>query len=258
MLLGLMSGFYYSWLPSLISTIIVALADFSLCIPLSHLEKVTHIATLLVIAADPRVLEHLVGSHALLGISHKNLLDQLDGALRHGLPDVIVKIVLALLDELEEYEVVIVVERRHSTEEDVEHNTDTPVVTLLTVGFLLQDLRGDIAWGTTGGLGHGLLTDETGQTEVSHLDHGSGKIFGSQQQVLGLDVSVDDAKGVAVLESINDRSNDVTSFFLGELLSLHEHIEELAALHDLHDKVVVFGIFVNIMHLYNIRVVNLL
>ena len=96
--------------------------DLSLGVPLAHLLEHIFVMVLLGFSEDPRVFEEVVGAHALGGIDHEQGLDDVDGLGRDGVPRGRGEVVLALLDLVEQHEVVVVVERREPTQPNTHHN----------------------------------------------------------------------------------------------------------------------------------------
>jgi len=69
---------------------------------------------------------------------------------------------------------------------------------------------------------------------------------------------VDNIEVVAINQSIKDGRDNISCFFLGELLLGQNLIEKLASRHQLHHQVVVAIVFVNIVEFANVGMVNLL
>ena len=72
-----------------------------------------------------------------------------------------------------------------------------------------------------------LLVDEARQTEVRHLDDGRGEVLLSEKKVFGLDIAMDDAQFVAVIQGVENGRNNITSLRLSEPLSLEDLVEKL-------------------------------
>jgi hypothetical protein len=118
------------------------------------------------LSEDPRMLEQLLAVHSPLWLEDQQVFNDVFGLLRDHVPGRRGEVVLALLDFLKESEVVVVliIEGREAREsklgirnnsclQDVKHHSDAPVVALLSVWILIQNLRGHVAWGSTGGGG---------------------------------------------------------------------------------------------------------
>jgi len=144
------------------------------------------------------------------------------------------EVVLAVLDFLEQKHGIFVVEGREAAEQDIEDDTDRPVIALLSIGLLEKDLRCDIPWRSAGCRGQGLKGDKTRETEVGDLNNTGGGIFSRVQQIFGLNISVDDVQGVAVNDSINNGSDGVRGLFFCVHFFLENDVEKFSSSHQLH------------------------
>ncbi len=100
--------------------------------------------------------EKLLAVPALRGVDVEQVSDDLLRLRADLVPNGGGEVVLTVLDLLEENHVVLVVERRETAEQNVKDNTYRPVVALLSVKALLQNLWGNVAGGAAGGLREGL------------------------------------------------------------------------------------------------------
>jgi len=180
---------------------------------------------------------------------------------------------LTLLDLFKKFEVIFIVEGRDTAEQNEQNNADTPEIAVLLVGALLENLRSDVARGSASGRRECLAVNETSQSKVRHFHDRLIFFFRDEKQVFGFDVSVDNIEVVAINQSIKDGCDNISCFFLGELLLGQNLIEKLkksptlrmilratyfASRHQLHHQVVVAIVFVNIVEFANVGMVNLL
>lgn len=86
------------------------------------------------------------------------------------------------------------------------------------------------------GLGHGgfEVGHFAGETHVGEL----GDMLAGEHDIFGLDVAVDEAAFVGVVEGFGDLGDDFEGFFFGEGLSGGEFVVDGAAFDELHDEVV--------------------
>jgi hypothetical protein len=120
-------------------------------------------------ADDPGVLQDLRGVEALLGVLDEQVLHEVLGLVRDGVP-ALAKLVLARHDLLEQRGVVVGVEGRVAHQQDVHNHTDAPHVHGLVVRLALEHLRCHVAGRAARGH-HLLITKVLRQTEIGNLDH---------------------------------------------------------------------------------------
>jgi|GEM_PF-4647407 len=78
----------------------------------------------------------------------------------------------------------------------------------------------------------GVFADEFGHAEVNDAD----APVGIEEQVLGLDVAVEDALGVGVLEGVADAGDEGKGFGRGEASGTHR-LPQVDAVDELHEEV---------------------
>ena len=136
------------------------------------------------------------------------------------------------------------VKGHRAREEDIRDHSDTPKVDLLVirqdVGWVLRELEAAelLGRGVAEGAARGLRAardDQLRRAEVGDLD--AGVVLGSlQQEVLRLEVAMEDAKRVEVLEGGEDLGDLAGGELLAEELHRHDPLEELAALGQLEQQ----------------------
>jgi len=188
--------------------------------------------------------------HSLIRVDYEKLAEEVFGFGRDIGPPVTSEflVVISFLDQLEQLEVVFVVEGWSSTQHDEEDDSQTPVVTLLTVGLVGYDLGRDISWGPA--LGGSQLffsgVHVARQTEIGDFNLCVTDVLVIEQQILGLDVTMHDLMAVAVDDRVKKGGHDAVGEFLAELLLFDDVIEKFSAAHELHDQAVVTRIFVEV------------
>lgn len=118
----------------------------------------------------------------------------------------------------------------------IEDAAQRPDITLVVVGLLLAELRGQIVRGADDGVREVCgLVEELGHTQVSDFD----LVLSSEEHVYGLDVSVEYFVRVQVLNSEAHLKEELPNTLLCEGLShlLLEVETEVAILAELHDNV---------------------
>ena len=160
---------------------------------------------------EERMLHDLVGpvlgAESLLGVFLEQSVEE-RGEL---LPDGLGHFEGALADFEKEFVSVLVVEGGDADDHLVDDAAEGPPVHLLPVALFLDDLRGEVLGGAADGLGE-LVPHELGEAEVRELEIA----VLADEDVLGLEVAVDDAVGVEVLECEEDLGGEETSLVLGE------------------------------------------
>nr|CAB3451612.1 unnamed protein product [Digitaria exilis] len=133
-------------------------------------------------------------------------------------------------------------EGRHPAEEDVDDDPRRPHVRLGTV-VLAQHLGRHVV-GRPHHVGEHLAgLEEDGEAEVDGLERRRLLLLllpvvpAEQQEVLGLEVPVHHPQRVARLDDADDDPRDLRRLALREVAPLHDAVEELAALAQLHDDV---------------------
>jgi len=88
-----------------------------------------------------------------------------------------------------------------------------------------ENFRRDIARRAASSRSQLLFIDETSQTKVGDFDDGLSEVLLREEQVFWFDVPVDDSKPVAVDQSVENGSDDVTSLCLGKPFLLQDLVE---------------------------------
>ena len=211
---------------------------------------------------EPFVLEHLAAGQTLVRLTNKQVTDEVLRLNTDGVPSSIVEVVLALLDEVEKFDIILVIEGERAGQEDKSHNADAPAVALLVVPLLLEDLGSDVAGRSARRAGEGLLLvvtsrEEPRQTEIGKLDRAEVEFRGRNEHVLGLDVAVHDAHVVDVADRVDERLDAVAGISLRELVQLEDLLKELAARHEFDDKADMSFVLVGVNQPNDVRVVDL-
>lgn len=149
---------------------------------------------------------------------------------------------------------VFALEWQVATHEHVEEHSEGPHVTLVVV-VAVKDFGGHII----GRAGHimQLLSSlrPLGQPKINDLD----LVIRRNHDVLGLDVPVDDALGVYVVQGTEELFHIVRSHVLRENLVLlrSDLFKKFAAANELHDEVDVLLVDVGLIVAHNVRMVQL-
>ena len=205
------------------------------------------------------MLEALLSGDSLSRVLLKHLAHEVLGLIRDSVPVGGVKGKWLLEDISEDLLVVITFERRVSTKEDKEDDAETPNIAGLVV-VTLEHFWGDIIRCTDDGvhaLNFLLLREALGKTKINQFDLG---VLGGvvHKEVLRLQVSMDNAVSMQMLDSTDHLAHDIGGVALGEPLSSDDTVKKLSALAVLHNDVDITVIDVALIELDNVGVVNLL
>ena len=96
---------------------------------------------------------------------------------------------------------------------------------------------------------------EDGEAEIGGLERGV-VVEGVEEEVLGLEVAVDDAEGVAGLDDGDDGAEEAGGLALGEVAFGDDAVEELAALAEVHDEVDGGGVLVGALDANDVGVLG--
>ena len=203
--------------------------------------------------SDPRVLQSLLSRGALLRVVGQQRADEALAVLRDGLPDAVVERVLALANLLHDVLVGLAVEGRHSGKEDVGDDTSGPDVALMVV-VLVENLGGDVVGRAQLLVKVTVGVVDKGSAEVDDLDLIELLVL-LEQDILGLQVTVDDVGLVAVVDAGEHLLHEDGTVSLAELAALQDLVEELSTFADLGDEVVALLIFEELVHLDDVWVV---
>mmetsp|Transcript_16358 Transcript_16358/g.39902 ORF Transcript_16358/g.39902 Transcript_16358/m.39902 type:complete len:329 (+) Transcript_16358:725-1711(+) len=152
--------------------------------------------------------------------------------------------------------------RRVPTQKDVQDNTRTPHVTLLSISLPRQHFGSYVVWrAASRPEAHAtrdqlLALDAAAEAKVADLD---GRVVSGcgVEHVLGLEVSVHHPPRVQVIDRTDDLSKHLGSFRFGIVLLPDDALEELPARHKLHHDVDVLGRLVHPIVPDAVRVVDL-
>ena len=100
------------------------------------------------------------------------------------------------------------------------------------------------------------LPEALRKPEIYQLDLGLVRLV-RKQEVLWLQISVTDPMLMEMLDCGEDLAHEAGSLSFGELVHLHNLLEELPALRELHHNVHIAVVYVGLMELYDVRVVYL-
>eukprot|EP00054_Salpingoeca_dolichothecata_P014810 m.84210 g.84210 ORF g.84210 m.84210 type:complete len:353 (+) comp21180_c0_seq1:282-1340(+) len=206
---------------------------------------------------NPWVLEDLVGIVALDGVNLKHVGDEVLGILRHFRPVAVIKFKLALHNHLKQNGIRLVIEGRVTAQQNVQDDTQGPDVNLLTITALHENLRSDIVGGTTGSLEGGLVIDNLGQTKVSNANIGI-LVFAAEQQVLGLEITVNNAMFVQVLDGFSHLAGETRGISFGKVALINNAVKQFTALNVVKNKVQLVGSIKFFQHANDVRVAHLL
>lgn len=148
------------------------------------------------------------------------------------------ELVLGLENQVKQPGVGVVVEGEVAAEQGVENDPNTPNVGLLAgVLVSLDHLRGRVGGRAAKGLHERARVEKVGKAKVYDLDV---EIL-VQQDVLGLQISVDDVVGVTVVEGGDDLPEKPPGFLLLDPLLAHNVVKELTTAGVLHHHVNFLG-----------------
>ena len=169
----------------------------------------------------------LLSIEALVGVGDEQFTDEVLCLRGDGRPRRRVEVILAALNLLKELEVILVVERWGAREQDEEDDGHAPEIASIFVRLLGKNFGCDVTWRAARCGRQLFFVDEASEAEVRYLNDRLGEVLLREEQVLGLDVPVDDAKLVAIDKGIKDRCNNVTSLCLRKSFLLQDLIEQL-------------------------------
>ena len=137
--------------------------------------------------------------------------------------------------------------------QDVRDDAETPHVHGGAVGLVHRDLGRDVPGRAAVGLERVADVQLVGESEVGDADAVQLVAF-CQQEVLRLQVAVDDAALVAVVERAQQRQHAALRLRLAEVLHVDDGIEELAAFHQVLHEVVVVVVLPEVAETHDVRV----
>ena len=175
----------------------------------------------------PGVLLDLGGGEALVGVGLEDLVDQVDALRGKALGH----LELAAQDFLVQLRSGLVFKRQIAGHHGEKDDAARPDIDPRTVVLQPVDhLRCCVAGRATGRFQHLTLLVGVAEAEIDQ----SNILLMVEEQVLRLEVPVNDAQLVEVLDAADDLLEEFAGFGLLELLLLHDVVEELAPAHELH------------------------
>ena len=174
--------------------------------------------------------EGLLSGWAGLRIVGEKILDEQLGVVRDGLPTAVIEVEGALTHLLHDVLVALAVEGRHAGEEDVSDDTGGPDIAFVVI-VLIKNLWGDVVRSSELLVQVSLgIVYERG-AEINDLDLVELLVL-LEEDVLGLQVTMDDVGLVAVVDAREHLLHEDGSVTLGEFSALQDFIEELSTLAD--------------------------
>ncbi|BAS94669.1 Os05g0491800 [Oryza sativa Japonica Group] len=181
------------------------------------------------------MIEHVICRNPLLGVRMEHPPDKVLGAMRDARPWLAAEVDMPSQDGVEDAQQLACPEGRNSAEKDVEHDADAPDVRLRAVAPL-EHLRRDVVGAPDDVPEHLTFFEEDGEAEVGGLERGV-LVLAEEEEVLGLEVAVDDAHGVAGVDDLDDGAEERGGGVLGVVALGDDPVEQLAAGTELHDEV---------------------
>mmetsp|Transcript_4468 Transcript_4468/g.15422 ORF Transcript_4468/g.15422 Transcript_4468/m.15422 type:complete len:204 (-) Transcript_4468:389-1000(-) len=188
------------------------------------------------------MIQRILRRDSLLRILYQHFSDQILRAGGNLAPGILLQIVLTFQNHIKDAVLRGGPKRRHPGQQNVQNNTARPHVRGFTVRSS-QNFRRDVIRGTDDFVKHLIFVEKRGQTKVDGANL-RVVIFRLQHEILRLQISVHHPQLVAMLNRFHDRSETIRRVLLGILASLHDSIEQLSALQQLHHDVHVPGAFV--------------
>lgn len=174
-------------------------------------------------------------------------------SFRHKVPTRLVEGQAPLQSQLGGFSLRLMIKRKCSTKKRVTDASEAPQVTGRAVRLFAKHLWSGIAQGSERLIGLLTRSDYLGKAEIGELGHRTICRV-THHDVLELDVSVDDAKGVQELNREGQLIYDFLGLVLGEFkVSALQVVKEVTAAHVLKNKVEVLGVFKYIHQPYDVR-----
>ena len=178
------------------------------------------------------------------------------GLLGDVLPVALVKVKLAAHDELKEGGVRLVVKGRVAAQENKEDDAERPDVNLLAVPALHEDLWGDVVWGAARGLERDVVVEELCEAKVCDKDVRLRAPV-AEEEVLWLEVAVDNAVLVEVLDGFCHLLCDAACVGLGKVSLVDNAVKQLAARDVVQHEVQLVRGVKALAHAHNVLVLDL-
>mmetsp|Transcript_13972 Transcript_13972/g.44731 ORF Transcript_13972/g.44731 Transcript_13972/m.44731 type:complete len:334 (-) Transcript_13972:282-1283(-) len=186
----------------------------------------------------PGVVEYLLDGKALPGVYNEHLGHKVNSFPGYVLPLLAVELVCAGANLFEELTHVVVVEGRVADEQDVEDDSHGPHVARRAVERPAGLDGNHLGCHIVGRAHHGLVdvrpVHDHGQAKVGDLDL-RVVVLAGEDEVLGLEVAVQNARLVERLNGEHDTPHERGSVALGVALASDDAVKELLAFEHLHD-----------------------
>lgn len=214
---------------------------------------------------EPRVVLTLLGGYSTFGVLVKHFSYKIFGFITDVFPVVGVETELLLHDVPEDLLIVVAFEGRIAAQENKQNDSQTPNIAGLIV-IPLQHLRSYIVGRSNHRfqvfsflIGCSLkvvLAKSLGQAEVDQFYFGVFRVI-LKQKVFRLEVPVADLMFVEVLDGREHLLHQISCFLFAKPSVLHNFVEQLSALSQLHDDVDVAVINIALVELDDVGVVYL-
>ena len=198
--------------------------------------------------------EGLGGGVTLLVVDLETALDEVLGLLADELELRMVKVILTVDDFVENLISAAALKWQITTHEYVEDNAQRPNIALGVV-VTVENLRSHVVWRAGDGLTFLGAVDALAEPEVDQLQLPVRR----QHDVVGLDITVDDALRVQVVQRREQfpHVKDTVLFGEGLIISICDLVKKLAAADVLHDEVNELLIDISLVVLDDVRMVQL-
>mmetsp|Transcript_21423 Transcript_21423/g.35849 ORF Transcript_21423/g.35849 Transcript_21423/m.35849 type:complete len:306 (-) Transcript_21423:419-1336(-) len=212
----------------------------SLLEPLSRLEFLQFLQSAVEVfarlfAQHPRVCQRLVRSQSRSRVHIQQCSDEILGAVRDGAPVLLVEGEFSALNGLEQLLLVVIVEGRIATKQNVQNHAKGPHIHLRTVEFILQNLGRYVA-GRTALFGDVIPLRDLREAEVDYF-HICVIFRTCHQQVFWLQITMSNVLIVHVLDGIEQGHHQVSGFLLVVVRLLYDAVKQLAPADLLQHKV---------------------
>mmetsp|Transcript_414 Transcript_414/g.1011 ORF Transcript_414/g.1011 Transcript_414/m.1011 type:complete len:426 (+) Transcript_414:685-1962(+) len=206
----------------------------------------------------PRVLQTSLCGQPLRWVQLQQRLHQALPIRRNPRPLSVRKIIGRGRRPLHRLPLVPPIKRHFAAQHDIQNHPAAPHIHRTIRALLFHDLRRDVprCANHRGGddvRAGGLVLDKVGEAEVRELDLERRRL-GDAEDVFGLEVAVDDAVVVEVLDAEDDLGHGVGGLGLRELCLHGEHFVERSAGAEVHDHEDVGGVFEDVKGLDEVLV----
>mmetsp|Transcript_31002 Transcript_31002/g.96461 ORF Transcript_31002/g.96461 Transcript_31002/m.96461 type:complete len:220 (+) Transcript_31002:761-1420(+) len=199
------------------------------------------------------MLEGLLRVEPHLRVHHQELLHEVEACGRDPRPAVLPHVVLPRPDGADLLPLGGAAERHVADKEDEDDDAQTPEVALGGVA-LAEDLRGHVGEGAAAQLHLRVLLPDLAEPEVDELQEVG--VLPLVEEVLQFQVPVHDPAAVDVVHGQQHLPGGAGRVLLREDLPLRHAVEQLAALHALHDQAERLLVLVDVHEPGHVRVVH--